>query len=63
MERTDYDNELVDRCAPRWAWQVIDETLVNDMRAGNFDQALRDQIEEAYDAMVEACENPEGEKL
>ena len=27
MDYTDYMGELVSRCAPRWAWEVIDEYL------------------------------------
>ncbi len=47
----DYENELVTRSAPRWAWFRIDETLELDMRSIAFDPGLRDSIAEAYDAM------------
>lgn len=47
----DYRRELVDRCAPRWAWEVIDEAL---RRLG----AINEVTEAALVAMVHACENP-----
>ena len=55
----DYQSEIVSRAAPRWAWEVIDETLAADERSGAFDPALRKQIAEATEAMRDACENPE----
>ena len=48
--------ELVDRCAPRWAWEVIDQTLAIDSQSRAFDLELRKQIGAAYEAMIEACE-------
>lgn len=55
---TDYQDEIVDRAAPRWAWDIIDETLAMDSQSKAFDPELRDQIAAALRAMVEACENP-----
>ncbi len=52
---TDYQNELVDRCAPRWAWEVIDETLAADALSSAFDPTLRQQIQLALEAMIQAC--------
>lgn len=58
-ERSDYENELVTRSAPRWAWEVIDETLDMDSRSSAFTPELRLQIQEALEAMIEATENGE----
>ena len=55
-----YHKEPVTRSAPRWAWDVIDETLAADARSSAFDPALREEVQSALDAMVDACENPEG---
>lgn len=52
----DYMNELVDRSAPRWAWEVIDETLAMDCESKAFTPELRKAISDAYDAMIAACE-------
>ena len=56
---SDYDKEIVTRCAPRWAWEVIDETLACDVEAGNFDPDLRAAIACSLAAMIDACENPD----
>ena len=59
LTRTWRQREIVTRSAPRWAWDVIDETLAMDAKAGNFDPGLRRQIEEAFAAMIASCENPD----
>lgn len=46
-------DQIVSRQAPRWAWELIDETLLMDIQASNFDPPLRDEIERATDAMTE----------
>jgi hypothetical protein len=51
-----YMDELVDRTAPRWAWDVIDETLNMDSKSKAFDPDLRKQIQAANEAMIKACE-------
>lgn len=53
---TDYDDEIVSRCAPRWAWEVIDEALSLDMNSSAADQGYRKLIRGAYEAMIQACE-------
>lgn len=55
-ERDVYQNELVDRVAPRWAWEIIDQSLAIDRKSIACDPALRKVIGEAIDAMIEACE-------
>lgn len=47
----DYSNQLVDRSAPRWAWDKIDEILA------------RGHHEDVAYAMMVACENPELEEV
>ena len=47
-----YTNEIVTRCAPRWAWELIDEIL-----AGRGD--LDSDGERALLAMIDACMNGE----
>lgn len=53
---SDYDNECVTRSAPRWAWEIIDETLDTDSKSNAFSTALRTSIEDALIAMVHTCE-------
>ncbi len=49
---TDYMSELVDRAAPRWAWDIIDRALeADDSGPSNEDLA------KALEAMVNACES------
>lgn len=55
-ETDDYENECVTRSAPRWAWDMIDETLSLDANSGAFSSELRAQIENAQNAMHLACE-------
>lgn len=57
------DDEMVSRCAPRWAWEVIDETLALDQRSSSFDADLRASIEQATTAMAVACEDPDRDYL
>jgi hypothetical protein len=52
----EHENEIVTRCAPRWAWEVIDETLSLDSISSAFDPVLRRKILEAFEAMIDACE-------
>ncbi len=51
-----HEDEIVVRVAPRWAWEIIDETLAMDANSKAFGRELRDQISDAYDAMILACE-------
>lgn len=51
-----YMNELVDRSAPRWAWDIIDETLAMDAESKAFDASLRASIAAANLAMIRASE-------
>ena len=52
----DHEAEIVTRSAPRWAWNIIDQTLELDANAKNFDTAPRDEIGLAYQAMIDSCE-------
>lgn len=51
-----YEDECVDRSAPRWAWEIIDATLAADATSKAFDSNLRKQISDALAAMIQACE-------
>lgn len=53
---SDYENETITVCGPRWAWDVIWETLQADMQSIAFDPELRLQITRAYKAVIEASE-------
>lgn len=50
------ENELVDRSAPRWAWEIIDQTLANDAVSKAFDADTRQSVQNALNAMMLACE-------
>lgn len=50
-----YDDEMVTRAAPRWAWYIIDDTLACDASSSAFDPALRKQVSQALTAMVLTC--------
>ena len=52
----DYMDEVVTRSAPRWAWEVIDETLEMDANSSAFDKELREQIALALKGMAISCE-------
>lgn len=52
----EYMDEIVVRQAPRWAWDLIDETLELDSRSRNFDPELRADIRTALHAMMIASE-------
>ena len=58
--RDAYQNETVTRDAPRWAWDVIDETLSMDAQSGAFEAKLRVEIGDALEAMISACEQGDG---
>lgn len=59
MSGQDYNNEAVTRSAPRWAWDVIDETLAMDAKSSAFTTDLRGQIKAAIEAMRGASESTE----
>lgn len=59
----DYNKEVVTRCAPRWAWELIDETLEKDSQSKSFDKNLREQIENAIRGMDLSTENPEVQEI
>jgi len=60
---SEYHNEVVSRSAPRWAWEMIDETLAMDAQSKAFDANLRQSIGEANAAMMYSSENPELEEI
>jgi hypothetical protein len=45
------DSKIVTRAAPKWAWDILDETLLCDMESSAFDRDLKDQIAQAFEAM------------
>ena len=56
----EYQDEIVSRAAPRWAWDIIDETLCQVTQPfDRFSGERRDKIDRAFDAMVGACEKGE----
>lgn len=57
------ENELVTRSAPRWAWDIIDETLAMDERSKSFSAELREEIGAANTAMALACERADDEPI
>ncbi len=52
-----YQAEIVTRCAPRWAWDIID----NALNLGTFERGptINERIDTqgALQAMVDACES------
>ncbi len=52
-----YMSQCVDRSAPRWAWDIIDETLAADAKSSAFSEDLRTSVENATIAMAHACES------
>lgn len=55
--------EIVSRAAPRWAWDIIDETLGMDACSKAFDAGLRESIRKAHAAMVLASELADDEPI
>ena len=51
--------EIVTRSAPRWAWDLIDETLAADSLYPAFDLVWRGAIRGALDTMITVSENPD----
>jgi hypothetical protein len=54
----DYQNEIITRCAPRWAWEIIDDLLA--LEACNSSGEL---AQSALSAMIDACEKPDKETI
>jgi hypothetical protein len=48
-------DRIVTRSAPQWAWDIIDETLDCDANSSAFDPSLREQIQDAIEAMEDDC--------
>lgn len=46
-------DEVITRSAPRWAWDLIDETLAMDAKSRAFSQELREEISRAHSAILE----------
>ena len=42
-----YLSEIVSRAAPRWAWEIIDQTLALDAESKAFDEATRADVRAA----------------
>lgn len=49
--------EIRYRLAPGWAWRILDETLSKDMESRAFSRDLRDEIADAFDAMMIATDD------
>lgn len=62
-DENEADAEIVTRSAPRWAWEIIDETLDADSRSKAFDPNLRAMIRAATVAMQLACESANDEPI
>lgn len=58
-----YMDEIVDRSAPRWAWEIIDETLDMDAVSSAFSGDLREGIRRALMAMQIACDRADDQPL
>ena len=54
-----YNNEVVTRCAPRWAWNVIDWHVDKRMNSNAVFRNIREELVNAHWAMKHASENPE----
>jgi len=53
---SEYNDEVVTRSAPRWAWDIIDNTLYMDAKSKGFDEETRADVSMAMDGVVYACE-------
>ena len=53
---SDYENETITVCGPRWAWDTIWESLQSDMQSTSIDPEVCQQITRARDAVIEASE-------
>ncbi|KKM96243.1 hypothetical protein LCGC14_1179950 [marine sediment metagenome] len=58
QDSSDYMDEIVIRSAPRWAWDIIEETLASDASDLTV-LSHRGAIKTALAAMVEAGDEPE----
>lgn len=56
-------DRVVTRSAPRWAWEIIDETLSMDAQSKAFDKNLRQDIAMALEAVMISCEEPDRDTL
>lgn len=54
-----YSTEIVSRCAPRWAWDLIDRACACDNSFVIADDDEAGALSAASVAMIHACENPE----
>ena len=63
MTEDTHMDEIVVRQAPRWAWDLIDETLALDASSSSFDGELRADIRNALNAMIHASEECELQRL
>lgn len=60
---TGHEDEIVYRSAPRWAWDIMDETLDADTRSKAFDPDLRESIRSAITSMILSCERADDEPI
>lgn len=61
--QSNYEDQLITRSAPRWAWAVLDETLGVDARSGAFSADLRADIIAASTAVQLACDRADDEPI
>ena len=58
-----YDDVIVSRSAPRWAWEIIDETIAMDANSSAFAKDLRTDIKAAMHALSLSCEDGSEEPI
>ena len=55
----EYMDEVVTRCAPRWAWHVLDWHIDKRMNSNAVFRNIREELIRAHWAMNHASEHPE----
>lgn len=51
-----YENEVITRSAPRWAWDIIDDVLAQTEDAAIFPADYYEQLGKALNAVITSCE-------
>jgi hypothetical protein len=54
-----YNDEVVTRCAPRWAWAVLDWHIDKRRNSPTVFRNIREEMNKAVWAMNHATENPD----
>lgn len=63
MNITAHEDQLITRSAPKWAWQILDETIGMDARSTAFSADLRADIVAASIAVQLACDRGDDEPI